>query len=523
MIYNLIEEPWIPLLNGDGVITEVSLREALINGHMYSGVQDPIPTVEFGLYRLLVTFAHAITGISGQIELAQLVDRRQLPTDKIEAYLEKWKDRFNLFDEKYPFLQTVMTGEKKPLAGLVPMVPSGTNSNHFHRSKEDEFAVSPGSAARLLTTIAPFMNAGGAGLSPSINGAPPYYALIVGNNLFETVALNLCAAPPTYAGSKNTPVWEGDGTFCKGEVTEAPGLVGAYTWQPRRLRLIAGSGGNCSLTNQPATILISSMYFEAGAATRFKWQDPNVAYVNTEKGETPLRPQEGREIWRQTGPLALLTERSYRGNDKQVKVRFERPLIVSQFANLAANDYIDQQQIKVRVYGMRTDNAKVLEWQAETLILPKPLLVDDNFHLLIQHEMDKAGEIATAIRNAIHAAFKRGGKGAKNPYGALVEYSQRRFWQDLKPAFDQFLLDLSTTTEELEPLQRVTSAWRIRAKQIGEAAVNEAIGALDTNSDALRRSTVALHQFSIKLRSMYAVPEQGTSPAKRTKKDPATA
>src|SRR5207244_1069096 len=145
----------------------------------------PLPTVEFGLYRLLVTLVLDIFELQSADNLESLLDAGSFDAFdavRIDAYFDSLKERFDLFHAKYPFLQTPgMTSEKpKPLAALLQPLPSGTNANHFHHGNESAFAACPAAAARLLTTIAPFMTAGGAGLSPSLNGAPPWYALARG-------------------------------------------------------------------------------------------------------------------------------------------------------------------------------------------------------------------------------------------------------------------------------------------------------------------------------------------------------
>ncbi|EQD25807.1 CRISPR-associated protein Cse1, partial [mine drainage metagenome] len=100
------------------------------------------------------------------------------------------------------------------------------------------------------------------------------------------------------------------------------------------------------------------------------WTDPHVAYRTGEKGRLPMRPREDRQIWRDTGPLLLLREGDYTSD--RGHVRFSRPVIVDQLRLLQRERYLSPSHRETfEVYGMRSDKAKVFEWQYERLTLPE--------------------------------------------------------------------------------------------------------------------------------------------------------
>ncbi|HZQ38177.1 MAG TPA: type I-E CRISPR-associated protein Cse1/CasA, partial [Dehalococcoidia bacterium] len=49
--FNLIEEPWVPVLLPDGAPAEVSLGEALVRAHELREVADESPLVTASLHR----------------------------------------------------------------------------------------------------------------------------------------------------------------------------------------------------------------------------------------------------------------------------------------------------------------------------------------------------------------------------------------------------------------------------------------------------------------------------------------
>jgi CRISPR system Cascade subunit CasA len=195
--FNVLTEPWIPAIRRDGSRDELGILTCLEQAHDLREIRDPSPIVEFGLYRLLVAFLLDALILAEKrpedpLDLKALIEAGKFDRDLIHHYIERCGEVFDLFHPERPFLQTPMAkGKSKPLAGMYPVAPSGTNVGHWHHLPEERMTVSVPEGARLLTTVAPFMTAGGAGLSPSINGAPAIYALPLGENLFETLIVNI--------------------------------------------------------------------------------------------------------------------------------------------------------------------------------------------------------------------------------------------------------------------------------------------------------------------------------------------
>lgn len=498
--FDLLTQPWIPVVRNDGTYTEMGLREALLDAADIREVRDPLPIVEFSLYRLLTALVMDAFEIWNTWDLRKLLATSRFDGDRIASYFGDHADEFDLFSEEHPFLQTPgMHKEKdKPFAGLLPIIPSGTGAAHFHHGHEITFGVSEAVAARALTTISPFMTAGGAGLSPSINGAPPWYVLITGDNLFQTICYNCCAVPLDGLDKGTPPAWSNPEPVEKRNYTSASLLEG-LTWRPRRIRLIPGPAGRCSITEQDCDVTVSRMKFAAGASTRIPaWTDPNVPYKTT-KERTVLRPQEGREVWRDTGPLLLLTDRDYMG--KKYTTRFERPRVVDQLSELHLPTGTP---IGFVVYGMRTDlKMKVFEWHRERLDLPIPLILNDWFHWTAQAAIETADSAGSYIRKHIKQAYPRNAKGNKSGFDSLVALAGSDFWSSLRDPYQSFLEDLAKMDPDSDDTEQVRQ-WREEVVRTAWRVFDEAVGNLDTDAQTLKRQMAARRNFAKALAGLAA-------------------
>ena len=120
--FNLINENWIKVRK-NGSVTEISLAEALIHADEYGGLCGELPTQDIAILRLLIAIIHTI--ISRKDDNNQDIEEKLLndtpacierwkkiwDTGKfndilIHEYLELWKNRFWLIDEKRPFFQS---------------------------------------------------------------------------------------------------------------------------------------------------------------------------------------------------------------------------------------------------------------------------------------------------------------------------------------------------------------------------------------------------------------------------------
>ncbi len=490
-LFDLLTEPWIPVVERSDETRWVGVREALHRAPELIGIRDEMPILEFGVLRFLTAVVLDVFRPTRRSDLEDLLEAGGFPDASLDAYLQAHASRFRLFDPAHPFLQSadLVDAEKKPVALLDPAIPSGTNASHFHRHREEEFGVCPAVAARLLTSIPVFQTMGGAGLSPSINGAPPWYAVVAMPTLFETLVVNAYWRPTPQVSELGIPAWRRQGQQPAGKQKEA-GRLEAMTWQPRRVLLHAGDAGVCSITGQRSPTIVRDMAFVAGVGvdSDFDWaDDPNVAYKAGSTGLFPLRPSEGREVWRDTGPLAL-SRSNERGKDVEVA---QRPRVVDHYAELAEGDVLRcNEQFRLHLYGMRTDlKTKVFEWFRERLELPDALVWQSPLFNQAWEALKDGEEVSSLLRGALKRAYPRQGKGNKSAFDTLIDTTRAAYWREIQPEYEALLRALAEPAITADPQQQdaVRRAWRERLRKVGASLLEAALDPLDADFRALYR------------------------------------
>jgi len=500
--FNVLREPWIPAVDHEGRPHDLGILGVLHQAHELAEIIDPSPPIEYGIYRLLVAFVMDAYNIQELEDIEGLLAAGSFDIERINAYVDECGDCFDLFHPERPFLQTAVTdGALKPVSELVQHLPSGTFATHFHHSGASAHSFAPAACVRLLTAIPPFMTAGGAGYSPSINGMPPWYVLICGENVFETLLLNASAMPAPWSMPElNLPAWRDDSSFSPKREVSRFGLLSGLTWRPRSVRLIAGDGGRCTYTGVESEYLVREMHFGPGLRAvneNGAWTDPSVSYRTTKNGRSPLRPEEGRELWRDTGPLTLLQQQEHHSDE--VRVRFTRPMIVTQFEELQEREAIPAERpLHIDCYGLRTDGKmKIFEWQHERLQLPASVLHNPRSAAQVQTAMDTAGRVESYMKRAMKKAYPRDGDGNAKAFDNLIVDMRQVFWSSLCPRFGQEYLERLATQDVNDPEAPalLMKFWTDALRQEGAAALDYVLDQLDADAQAIRRQVAARGEF----------------------------
>ena len=427
------------------------------------------------------------------LDLKHLIEAGCFDSVLFEEYINKCGDVFDLFHPERPFLQTKMDDAKsKPLSSMFPATPSGTNVVHWHHEPESHLEVPAKVAARLLTTIAPYMTAGGSGLSPSINGAPAVYALPVGRNVLETIVLNIPLRNNLDSGN-GVAAWRSERP--PGQERSEATTVEALTWRPRRVQLIPMIGE----TNGAS---VREIKFEKGDSTRLNWIDSSLAYRYENDKVTPIRMRENRPLWRDAGPLLLLNEREHGRGEKRVS--FRRPDVVEQaFAVSDGEPFVNQ------LYGMRTDmKMKVFEWAKSVLSVPCKLGRSTRLGTLVQDELDRAEQAAYGLRTSIKGLYPRENVGNRNALGAIADRSERAYWQRLESGFHPLLSDFAgldpNASDDPALVAGVARKWRETILSLALEQFEFAAEDMDTDGDAVERQVRARTRLHHTLRKVLS-------------------
>ena len=173
--FNLVDEKWIPVRLSDGTRDELGLCETLLQSRAIMDIEDPSPLVVAALYRFLLAVLYRALEGPTDIDQAKTLFELGLPHEKIVSYLQKFRDRFWLFDERYPFGQNpnVAKNEFEPWTKLTAEYNAKSNKVLFdHTDTKKPGAINPKECARWLLSTMSFSISGGRGYypSPSPNG-----------------------------------------------------------------------------------------------------------------------------------------------------------------------------------------------------------------------------------------------------------------------------------------------------------------------------------------------------------------
>ena len=246
--FNLIDEKWIPVRFPDGTRGELGIRDTLLRSGKIAAIEDPSPLVVAALHRFLLAVLYRALEGPTDIDQAKALFKAGFPSKKITAYLEKWRDRFWLFDETYPFGQ-IPTFEPKTWRAWTVLAAEHNADNakvlFDHVDVEAPGAISAAAATRWILATQTFSVSCGkselshTGTAPSATAA---MVLPLGGNLQDTLLLSLVPQNREIIAADN-PLWERSPESVEslkaGVERRASGLADRYTWRIRAIR----SGG----------------------------------------------------------------------------------------------------------------------------------------------------------------------------------------------------------------------------------------------------------------------------------------
>lgn len=501
--FDLLTRPWIPVIGLNGKSELLGFSDVILRAHELARISDPAPPVQFGLYRWLTVLVQAAFRIFEYEDLEERWNEGRFPESDWLSYIERvGTRRFDLFDPERPFMQAPPGGkaERKSVAELFFHFPKGNNALHFTYVEERSHAVAPAVAARALSSIAPFMTAGGRGYSPSINGTPPWYLLPMGRNLFETLLLN-CYLPSRQGpyGDPRRPVgpaWERDESVEPGVEKVPRSLFEGLTWQPRVVRLIPGEGGVCTYSGEESEVLIREIEWGPGhkASQEGDWRDPNVAYSIDKKGlRLPLRPRANRHVWRDYGALFLVHA------PQEKKDMYDHPAIVKQIARLKSEMFLPKEAAEqFELYGLRADKAKLFEWHYTTLPAKTPVISDVNVASKVREAIELAELVSQALASSLNRLYpKLSDERQRGQLKRSVQQAQYHFWAQLESVFQEdFLPGLALLNpEDYRGRESLLAGWKAAVRKIATENFELGLSAVDSGAEAYLKQAEARRVF----------------------------
>lgn len=545
--FNLVDEPWIPCAGREGGVPQLlSLRGVFAEAPQLKNIADPSPAVTISLYRLLLAVLHrSLEGPADVQEWRAVNEHGAWDLDRINAYLDRWHDRFDLFDDQHPFYQTPgLPLDEAPLATQLTQERASTRNRFllFDHTSTDA-TLSPAEAARYLLTMHNYAVGGLISLvkgeplankttvsAPLLGGAA---VLVRGETLFKTLMRNWVQydrdsdLPFAFRGNDDRPAWEREGG-ARPEARHPDGYVDLLTWQSRRILLapvIAAEGA----TRVRAVALMKGFQFTESYEP---WNAETMLAYRMSKNKTRpgwfavgLNPD--KVVWRDSQTLfqSVADERL-------------RPKVMKWIDDLVEGGALDEQQrAQIEIYGLIPDQANILDWRRESLPIRLRLLEQGD--TVTQHLLQHLGE-AIALAESVGRLFDAtlvslGGEkpSTRSPFWVLCETllvgagtrepkredcavlarsfaPGPRYWSRLDAPFRDFLLHLADQDDVLEEEGalrygvRALRAWVQVVRRVAREVFAEIADDLDTSARSLQARAKAEQLFRYQLAALTA-------------------
>jgi CRISPR system Cascade subunit CasA len=506
--FDLITQPWIPVLRADCGFAELGLRDVLVQSPHLREIAHDSPLFVASIYPLLTAIMHRV--LPGQTDREREVEWRRIwrqgkfsdaDVKAIDDYFARWGDRFDLFHPRFPFYQVagLEVNESSDLSRLAMEEQLNKSSPFANNTNPEWLAPSPALAARLLVTIQNFALGFGKSSRAKIAGAdvePPYSAdgpLLRGLNVWASGAtlfqtLMLCLVPHELA-NVDAPCWEIDAPHelrdklvnGKRQMTAPHGICDLLTLQSRLIRLLPEDRNGAIIV--PRAFFTQGRSLEKDEAGRPAFHPLKLYFTSKKEGISLLTLSENRAIWRNAHTLLTPEAHSYH---KCNLLGWMKKLTVDK--DVFEPDF----RPNLNVVGMATEPGKAgkfLLWRHDRLPLPPALLVDPDLVGYVESANEDAHLVAEEMRRRFALVARTfiagmrdsGNKPDPDDVKALVnKFDPRRtFWSRLEGHFYQLLERLPERPE------RALQEWEDGVQRTAQECLRAACNALGTSPRAI--------------------------------------
>jgi len=487
--FNLIEEKWIPCVRADGVSDTLNLRDIFAQAHQLRTIAGDSPLVTAALHRFLLAILHRVFGPEDENAWADLWKRDTLDMVALTAYLNKWKYRFDLFDEEHPFYQASDKRVKcKSIISLSIEHSSGNNATLFdHHTEDGGEELTPAQATRVLITAQAFGLAGLSGIDQKFTDgtcAGGILFLVQGDTLKQTLLLNMLQYPPDndqfgVHTEKDAPAWEMDEPFSQNR-SLPHGYLDYLTWQNRRVLFVPG-------------VVVSKMTM--GPALRYDTDllDPMKNYRIDEKlGHLAMSFSENRVFWRDSASLFSFNE-NWLGKARP-------PATFRWLRELVDEGLLEQHKLyRILALGMSKKQAKVFFFRQEQLPMPLDYLTNELLVGKLDVALSKTGTIVFDLIQAARlmgmyrqlpkvdekgwqkqwASLNQNAKAAINDWIAHTGM-EHNYWAGLDSSFQIFIIKLAQDEEA------ALNYWHEHLRRAALGAFEQATAGIGSDSRSFK-------------------------------------
>ena len=333
-IFNLLEEPWILATSMEGQPISLNLTDIFVKAHEIKALSGEMPAQDIAILRLLLGVLYAVITRREEYKQARededdvavipiwkaLWEAKHFQAGEINAYLQKYHDRFYLIHPERPFYQIpeLNKGSEYPVSKLIGDLSQSNNKIQLFggRSGTAINSIKYEEATRWLIYINAFDDASGkptvrGGSLPSVGpGWPGKLGLVYasGDNFFETLMLNLVLLNGDELWEDGKTTWELDcpRTSERTKISLPKNQMSLLTMQSRRINLILSGksvigfkaiGGDFFQEDKAFTELMTAWKQDREDKERYKpkihdtskqfWRDSSAIFTEDEKSRQP--------------------------------------------------------------------------------------------------------------------------------------------------------------------------------------------------------------------------------------------
>ena len=496
--FNLIDEPWIRVMDSNCNVSEVSLKDAILNAHNYKSLSGELPTQDIAVMRLMLAVLHTVFSRADENgNECPLEDNEEEAVDRwkalwkkgrfsekaIDDYFEKWHERFWLFHPERPFGQvaglTIGTDYDAPkLNGEISESSNKVRFFSMYSGNEKSSLTYPQAARWLLylnayddTSSKPTKEgkakAGGSLPSPGVGWLGKLGLIyITGNNLFETLMLNLILVNENKVQENQNPLWEQE-KVSDAERTEIAlpyDLAALYTLQSRRILLIRKDNKVVSYK------LLGGDFFEKENA----FFEPMTVWSSPKKDNgvsSPKRHDSSKQMWREFSVLFEEKENKQAG-----VVRWFKNYLRGK--NLIPRSFLLKTSITSVEYGDKDFFVKNVF--SDSLTMHAELLSEfgANWRAKIETEIDRCGKLANAIAYLAQNLYvASGGSDSKKDkhFSEIPNVVKSQLYYRFDLPFREWLRSIDPQIYDEKQKYDKQLKWQSTARRITELYAQELI------------------------------------------------
>lgn len=543
--FNLIDESWIRVMDNDCNIIEVSLRDVIVNAHKYKALRGELPTQDVAVMRIILAVLHTVISRYNEYGDKNALeddedealerwkawwDNGKFPERAIAEYLNEWHERFWLFHPERPFFQVagLNIGTDYDSPKLNGEISESSNKVRLFSSYSgnQKYFMSYSQSARWLLYLNAYddtsskpskegkAKAGGNLPSPGAGWLGKLGLIyLTGQNLFETLMLNLVMINEGKVQYNQQPLWERQNVFDseRVQITIPDNLAELYTLQSRRILL------NRKENKVLSYKLLGGDFFDKENAFFEPMTVWRVPKNNKNKVEpiTPKRHDSSKQMWREFSVIY---------NDERTEDKNKRSGVVNWYCNYLYGESCisDRYEMTTTItsveYGDKDFFVKNIF--SDSLTMHSALLSElgRNWRTIIEDEIRKCENLAYETGRYSQNLYIASG-GSNSPkdkhYENIKDEAKKQLYFRLDIPFREWLRSIDPECNG-EKKQKKIQSWQQIAKNIAVeyakelvaqqsemAIIGHSIKDENNKKTVIYSSPKAVNIFTNKVRKIY--------------------